>query len=273
MQGLVNGVKSYTPQVQSVARAVALGLASGWKDGTAAFKNSLSSPVQAALDRLTSMFQAQIAKQAAILKKARDNLRNVLKQRASDIRSLAGTVGGGSDLSNLFGTDDQGTATVTNANTFLSDQAKQIENFAKDLKWAARHHLSPALLSEIAGLGAAQGDQVLKQFMSGQASIAQANRDEATIQHYSTAAARTAEDAVYAKRVKQDRAEVRKQTRVLEEIRDMTRRQEHKAARAIAAHVTVDAKTGRPVVDKQFIDDIIKGIRKAQRVAGKPLLP
>jgi hypothetical protein len=132
--------------------------------------------------------------------------------------------------------------------------------------------MSPALLSEIANLGAVQGDQVMKQFMSGQASITAANSAESAIQKYSTAAATVVEDAAYAKRVAADRKEVQKQTRILEEIRDLTKREANRAAREISTHVTIDAKTGRPKVDREFILEIIRGIRKEQRTAGKRLL-
>jgi hypothetical protein len=172
----------------------------------------------------------------------------------------------------LFTTDAQGNPVVLNANTFLAGQAKQIENFAKDLKWAARHGLSPALLQEIANLGTVQGDQVLQQFMSGAANIGSANAAEAAIQRYSTGAATAVEDAVYAKRVAADQKAVREQTAALNRLTRALEREERRFGRQLSTHITIDARTGRPVVDTKFVQDIIKEIRKLERIAGKPLL-
>lgn len=62
------------------------------------------------------------------------------------------------------------------------------------------------LLEEIAQLGAAQGDQVLKQFMTGQASIASANAAEATIQRFATQAGAIVVDTKREQqRIRQDR--------------------------------------------------------------------
>jgi TP901 family phage tail tape measure protein len=273
VQGLVNGVKAYKVNAVSVAKELALGLISGWKNGSAKLKDALTSPVQAMLAKLTSVVDTAISKQASLLKRAQSNLQNLLKARASAISSLAGNIASGADLSGLFGTDVNGNPATANVGMFLSGQAKQIENFAKDLKWAAQHHLSPALLQEIAGLGAVQGDQVLQQFMSGQASIAGANASEAAIQRYSTGAATAVETAVYAKRVAADRKAVHENTVELRRLTRALHKIERQTARAASTHVTIDAKTGRPVVDKKFIDDIIKGIRRAERIAGKKLLP
>jgi TP901 family phage tail tape measure protein len=272
VQGLINGVKTYTVRAREVARQLALGLISGWKDGTSKLKDALTSPVQRALQNMTNIVDTLIGKQQDRLKKAQAALKAILKQRASDIASLAGSIGQGADLSGLFGSDANGNPSVTNVNSFLSGQAAQIKNFAKDLTWAARHHLSPALLSEIAGLGSEQGDQVLKQFMSGGASINSANRSEATIQRFSRSAATSVENAVYAKRVAADRKAVHDNTTELRKLNKALHAIERRTAKAASTHVTIDAKTGRPVVDKQFINDILRGIRRAENIAGKALI-
>ncbi|HEY6027994.1 MAG TPA: phage tail tape measure protein, partial [Pseudolabrys sp.] len=208
VEGLVNGVKTYTVKAKSVARELALGFITGWKNGSASLKDAFTSPVQRALNQLTTVVDKAIAKQAALLKKAQSNLRSLLKQRASDIASLAGNISTGADLTGLFGTDVNGNPVTANIGTFLSGQAKQLQNFAKDLKWGAKHGLSAALLAQIANLGAVQGDEVLQQFISGQASIGSANASEAAIQRYATGAATAVETAVYANRVAKDRKAV-----------------------------------------------------------------
>jgi len=271
-QQMIAGLKNGLHGASAIAKALAHGFISGWKDGTSKLKTAMSTPVQTAMDKLTTIVDNAIKRQQGRLKSAQSALRDLLKQRASDIASLAGNISSSAGLSNLFGTDANGNPTVTNANTFLSAQAKTLQNFAADLKWGSRHGLSPALLSQIADLGADQGDQVLKQFMSGQASIGRANASEAAIQRYSTGAATTVESAVYAKREAADRKAVREQVAELKQLNRTMRRIETRTAHNAATHLTIDAKTGRPVVDKHFIEDIIKGIRAAQRVAGKKLL-
>jgi len=271
-QQMIAGLKNGLKGASAIAKALAHGFISGWKDGTSKLKTALSTPVQTAMDRLTTVVDNAIKKQQDRLKTARTALKDLLKQRTSDIASLAGNISGSAGLSNLFGTDANGNPTVTNANTFLSAQAKTLQNFAADLKWGSRHGLSPALLSQIADLGADQGDQVLKQFMSGQASIGRANASEAAIQRYSTGAATTVESAVYAKSVARDRKVVEENSRELRQLTHALHRIEQRTAREASMHLTIDAKTGKPTVDKHFIEDIIKGIRAAQRVAGKKLL-
>lgn len=266
------GIHSPSKVFRDFGRMLALGLISGWKDGTASLKDALSSPIQAALNRLTTVVSNAIAKQAALLKTAQSNLKNLLSQRQSAIGSLAGNISTSSDLSNLFGTDVFGNPTTANINTFLSGQASQIENFAKDLKWGRRHGLSGILLTEIAGLGAAQGDQVLKQFMSGAASITGANQAEATIQRYATAGATSAEDALYAKRVAADRKAVHENTIELRELTKALHQAERGIARQASLHMTIDAKTGKPVVDEKFIKEIIAGIRRLRRISGSALI-
>ena len=248
------------------------GLVLGWKDGTAKLKNALTTPVQAALDRLTTVVNNAIKKQKAALAASQTALKDLLKQRATDVANLAGNISSSAGLSSLFGTDANGNPTVTNVNTFLGGQAKMIENFAKDLKWGAAHGLSPALLQEIAGLGAEQGDQVLAQFMSGAASIKNANAAESAIQRYSTSAASNVENAVYAKAVAKDRKAVHDNTVELKKLTAALQKVERNTGKAAALHMTIDAKTGRPVVDKKFIDEILKGIKQAERIAGKKLV-
>ena len=272
VEGLIKGVKSYQVRAVSVAKELALGFISGWKNGTASLKDALVSPVQNVLERLTTVVDNAISRQQAALKKAQSNLKSLLNARASAISQLSGNISSAADLSGLFGTDANGNPTTANINAFLGGQAKQIENFAKDLKWGARHGLSNALLSEIANLGAVQGDAVLKEFMTGQASIRAANQSEAAIQRYSRAAATTVEDKIYAKAVAKDRKAVQENSRRLHELTLQLHRLERQAARAASVDVTINAKTGRPVVDKRFVDEIIKAIRRAERIAGRKLL-
>ena len=112
----------------------------------------------------------------------------------------------------------------------------------------------------------------MQQFMSGAASIKSANSAEAAIQRYSTSAASNVETAIYAKSVAKDQKAVHDNTVELKKLTAALHKIERNTGKAAALHMTIDAKTGRPVVDKHFIDEIIKGIRQAQRVAGKKLL-
>lgn len=272
VQGLVNGVKTYTVKAKSVAKELAIGFITGWKDGSARLKDALTTPVQATMEKLTTIVTTAINKQAAKLKTSQTALANLLKQRASDVANLAGSIAQGAGLSSLFGSNANGDPTVDNVSTYLTGQAQIIQNFAKDLQWGAQHGLSPVLLSQIADLGAVQGDQVMKQFMTGAASIRTANTAESAIQKFSTSAASNVENAVYAKSVAADKKAVADNTSELKKLTAALHRIEVRTAKAASLHLSIDAKTGRPTVDKKFIDDILKGIRQAERVAGKKLI-
>lgn len=271
VEGLIGGVEVYSINSRQVARELAIGFITGWKDGSSKLKDALSTPVQKALEQLTTVGQNALAKQQKILKTDHANLKSLLSQRKQDIVSLAGNVSSGADLSGLFGTNAAGNPTTANVSTFLSGQAKSIENFAKDLKWAARHHLSPILLSEIAGLGAAQGDAVLKQFMSGAASITAANSAEATIQRYSTSAATTAEDAVYARRIAKDGEALKKNIEATVALTKAIEKAERADAKALSTHISISA-SGHLKVDKKLALDLIKEIKELERAAGKKLI-
>lgn len=272
IQGLIDGIMSKAVDVKKAAHLIALGLIGGWHDGTATLKDALSTPVQHALDKLQSVVDKAIAKQQASLKKAQTALHQLIAARKSAISSLAGSISGQADLSNLFGTDANGNPIVGNVGSFLSSQVGPLKQFAADLKWAEAHHLAPVLLSDIANLGAVQGDQVLKQFMSGQASISAANTAEGQIQRYSRAAATTVEDKVFAARIAKDQAAVKENSKALHELTQALHRVERSAAHRASTHLTIDAKSGRPKVDAHFIDEIIKGIKKAERTANRKLL-
>ena len=190
----------------------------------------------------------------------------------SDITSLAGTISSGAGLSNLFGTDANGNPTVANVGTFLSSQVGPLQKFASDLKWAQKNGLAPGLLSQIANLGPTQGDEILQQFMSGQASIAQANQAEGAINTFSKQGATTTEDAVYASKITKQTLKVDENTNALKDLTKHLHDIERSTAKRAAMQLTIDAKTGKPEVDKKFIDDIIKGIKQANREAGLNLL-
>jgi len=248
------------------------GLRNGWQAGSTKLLDAMTDPVQRALERFSSLIDKFIGKQRSALQTARQNLHSLMQSRHGDIQNLAGNISGSADLGGLFGTDVFGNPTVANVNTFLSGQAKSIENFAKDLKWGAKHGLSPQLLAEIAGLGAVQGDQVLQEFMSGAASIRAANRAEARIQRFSTATARTAEDAVYARREAAARKDVHENTVELKHLTRALERLERRTAREARTHITIDAKGVVSGADKQFLREIIRGIRELERTAGRKLL-
>ena len=249
------------------------GLANDWHGVySRRFFNQLTAPAQAALQNLTTVIHSQVNKQETVLKNAQANLHSLILQRRQAIGSLSSNLQGGASLGGLFGTDAFGNPMVANVNTFLSGQASQLKRFARDLKWARNRGLSTALLQEIAGLGAVQGDQVLQEFITGQANISAANREQASILAYSRSAATTVEDKVYAGRVARDTKEVRKQTHILEEMRKIMEREERRAARGLETHITIDAKTHKPVLDRKYVLELIKAIRREERTAGKRLV-
>jgi hypothetical protein len=273
VEGLINGVKYMQPKANSVAADLAAGFAKGFSTGAQSnFLGSLTSTPQHLLNRMAAVAANAIAREQNRLAAARTALANLLSQRRSAISSLSSTMQGGAALSGLFQTSAAGTPVVANINQFLGGQAASLKRFAHDLSWARRHGMSYALLSQIASLGPDQGEQVLQEFMHGGASIGRANAAESAIQQYAKAGATTAEDKYYGPLEKKAKDAVADNTKWLKELTNALHRIERSTAREAALHVTIDAKTGKPVVDKKFIDEIVQGIRKAERLAGKRLV-
>jgi CHASE3 domain sensor protein len=152
----------------------------------------------------------------------------------------------------------------------MASQVGPLRTFARDLGLLRKMGLSPALLNQIANLGPQQGIQVAQQLLSGgRGTIASLDASQRAIARYSHSAAATAEDAVYAKRIAADRAEVRKQTHLLEQLVASEHRQERQAAREIARNVTIDV---RGKITNEDIRAIVKGLNRLGRTTGQKIL-
>jgi len=268
-------VKSPSQKMDYLGRMLAQGLISGWTGQAASIKNLLSTTTQNALNNLDSMlsqwstaqrqkWKAVISSQQQVVKQGAQQLQADLATRRSDIAGVSSGVASAADLSNLFGTDANGNPTVANIGQFLGGQVGPLQQFAKDMQWGAAHHLAPILLQQIAALGALQGDQVLRQFMSGQASIAQANQAEAQIQAASGSVGVTVTDTnrKLVEAIKDDRLALEWARKTLHHDQEITHdvlkgiqktvdRIERKAARTTAQHVTLEIKNGKLKIDHE----------------------
>jgi hypothetical protein len=272
-QGVANGVEKTAKVVElsahNVAHLLLKGMTDGWHGEAGKLKDALTTPLQNALDHFQTVIDKAIGNQHDALKRASQNLKSDLASRAADIKSMKGSLAGAADLSDLFGNDPTtGLPTMTNVGSYLDSQVGPLRTFAKDLAWASKHHLSPVLLSEIAGLGAVEGDQVLKQFMSGESSIGAANRNERLIQRYAGQAATTVENRHYANMLDRDRAHVTKQTHLLERIERRMERMEQRAAHRSAHHagdVTINTNGKIRNLSHAEGEEILKVLHKLQK--------
>lgn len=262
------GIHSPSTLFHYYGQMLAQGLINGWTGEAGRLKSALSTPVQNALNHFESVVKSALSKQSALVKSAQHTLNSDLSSRRADIASLAGTVGQGADLSNLFGTDANGAPTVANLGTFLGSQVGPLQQFAKDEAWAKAHHLNKVALGQIANLGAVQGDQVLKQLISGQTSIATANRDYALIGKYSKAAATTAEDALYAGTLARDRANVTRQNHILDRLDHHLNRIEREAGREVARHVTIETSGKGLKLTREDAREIARALRELDHNIG-----
>lgn len=294
LQGLVNGIKAQMGPLYSVVHGIAgtisnvlhghfkfgspskvtyqwgvwlaEGLINGWTGQATRLKDALSTSVQDAMSHLQSVLASRLSALQAQLKTAQSNLASFMSGRHSAISGLSSSLAAGPGLSSLFGTDANGNPTVGNADTYLAGQAASLKKFAQDLKWAEGHGLAPALISQIAQMGAQQGDQILQQFMSGQSSVAQANAYERTIQQASGAAARGVVDTPAELRMENHLRAVVAWDRMLVKEQERTNHiLERRAARQIALHITVDGK-GK-ITDEQT-KEIVKAIRRLEHNTG-----
>lgn len=256
-----------------IGHLLAQGLLNGWTGESDRIKNVLGTQVENALNHMTSLVDKATDRLKAKLKTLRSQLKSDLKSRAGDIKSLAGTIGGAGDLSNLFGTDANGSPTMGNVNTFLSSQVGPLARFAQDLKWARAHGMNKTLLSQIANLGPGQGELILKQFTSGAASISQANASENLIQKYSTSAATTTEDALYKSVLAKDRQKIQQQTDLLRKIEHHLSEIQKKAGREVAEHVTIETNGKGLKLTREDAREIVRALRELDKNVGITVKP
>lgn len=247
--GMTEGQTEVYLSGEQVAHQLALGLTHGWHGEALKVKDTFTEGLQSALSKMNSSIQTALDQQIAIRKNAAAKLKQIEQQQHQEISSLRSSIASQGDLTNLFGTDANGNPTVANVGQFLGAQVGPLEQFAKDLKWAERHRLSPILLSQIANLGAIQGDQVLRQFMSGQASIGQANAAETSIQRFSGMAAAgvvnsqiIAGGKTFPQLITRDTHKLDLQIALLHDIRDDMRAFVKHPNQHTADHLTVDLR-------------------------------
>lgn len=270
------GVKSPSYKAYYIGKMLAEGLINGWKDGTSSLRDLFSQPIQNVLDHLQSQMANALSQQEQRLKTAQQTLKSVEQARKSAISSAASGLAGNAGIAGVFGTDPTtGLQTMANVNTFQGGQVGPLKKFAHDLKWAQAHHLNPVDLAQIVAMGAAQGDQVLQQYMSGAASIAVSNKDQRLIDRYSSAAASTGESGLYAKRIAKAEKEDEKQTELLKEVRDGIKHLADKVEHAAqhGGNVTIKLPTGGEIkVTDALGHEIIKVLKKLERTSGTKLI-
>jgi len=268
IQGLIHGMTDKVAAVRvatkSVGRILAEGLMGGWTGEAGRLKNLLGTDVENALNAFQGRMLSVLDRQKGVLKAAQSRLRQDLASRRSDTASLAGTIAGAADLSGAFTTDANGNTILGNVAGFAQGSVAALQQFATDLAAARKLGLNSTDLMQIANMGAAQGDQILRQLL-GSGQIGALNAAQAQIARASGAAASTVEGAAYAGRLAHDRAEVRDQTRTLHRLERILHAIERLAAHDVARNVTitVDAK-GRMKLTDEDGREIVRELRRLE---------
>lgn len=260
------GAKVQSPSKATiyVGKMLAEGLIDGWTGEASKIKDLLTTGVEDALTHLNTVLDRQLTTVEDRLKTSQSKLSSFLSARKSAITSMASGLTGAVDLSSLFGTDANGNPTVGNAGQYIAAQVGPLEAFAKDLKWG-RKHLSEPLLQDIIGLGAVQGDQVLRQFMSGQSSASAADKAIAQIQRYATQAATVVVESPTEKRaLVAAEFQVALSRVAVEEAKEQNRLLREMVAHGLARDVKITIDTGGKVVfTNQQVTAMVQGINKA----------
>jgi TP901 family phage tail tape measure protein len=267
------GVHSPSTKTAYVGRMLAEGLIKGWTGESARIKDALSNSMQDALDELGTKIQNALSKEQAAVKKATSTLHSELATRRSDIKSLAGSISSGADISGIFGTDANGNPTMGNAAQFLTAQVGPLKQEAEILKKLRARHMKAGLLAEIADLPVAEAIQVGNQFLSGGSSIATADRAYAEIQKYSTQGATTVTDALTQHAIEKERAAVKHQTKVLERIEHHLDEIARHAGADVARHIELTLKGGSYKLTRADAKEIARALNEYRRNVNKNVFP
>lgn len=257
------GIQSPSKVFHNIGQLMAEGLIQGWTGEAEKIKDALTTPVQNALDHLQTVVDNALTKQKDALKAAQSALKSELATRKSDIASLSSTISGGADLSNVFGTDANGNATVANVGQFLGAQVGPLKTFWHDLALLKKKGLNNTDLSQIAQLGPTEGIQIAQQILSGQDNVSQINQAQAAINKYSTAASTVVTDSLLKQTILKDRDAVKEQTQATKELTKRLDRLLREAAHNAAANIDLTiTKGGGLKLSRDDAKEIVRAVNE-----------